>query len=184
MSSLTGFKPGVYTSLTRPSVPFIGQTIFETDTGRIKTYMGTTLGWIDRWYHEASEVAATIVTAAITIPVSTGDLAGTVIAFTGLVGRLYDLVVDCWISHSSGPAATQIFLTDSANNVQDQCVDVPTSQVRSVRLQKQAFTAVGAQSYKLRGNAPNGGSISSSATSPLNMIVRDIGPAAPPVITT
>ena len=34
-------KPGVCTSSTRPASPYIGQTIFETDTNRIKVWLGT-----------------------------------------------------------------------------------------------------------------------------------------------
>ena len=37
-------KPGVVTSSTRPSSPFVGQLIFETDTNRLAAYNGS--AWI------------------------------------------------------------------------------------------------------------------------------------------
>jgi hypothetical protein len=32
-------KPGVCTSSTRPASPYVGQTIFETDTNLMKVYL-------------------------------------------------------------------------------------------------------------------------------------------------
>jgi hypothetical protein len=37
-------KPGVVTSSTRPSSPFVGQLIYETDTGRLAAYNGS--AWV------------------------------------------------------------------------------------------------------------------------------------------
>jgi len=39
-------KPGVCTSTTRPSVPFEGQLIYETDTDRLAVYTGTTWSYM------------------------------------------------------------------------------------------------------------------------------------------
>lgn len=47
-TSVTGassvIKPGVVTSSTRPSAPYVGQLIFETDTNRLAAYNGSS--WI------------------------------------------------------------------------------------------------------------------------------------------
>lgn len=47
-TSVTGassvIKPGVVTSSTRPSAPYVGQLIFETDTNRLAVYNGSS--WI------------------------------------------------------------------------------------------------------------------------------------------
>ena len=40
----TILKPGVCTSSTRPSAPYEGQTIYETDTDRVMVHNGT--GWV------------------------------------------------------------------------------------------------------------------------------------------
>jgi hypothetical protein len=39
-------KPGVVTSSTRPSAPFVGQLIFETDTNRLAAYNGS--AWVSQ----------------------------------------------------------------------------------------------------------------------------------------
>lgn len=48
LSSVLGassvIKPGVVTSSTRPSVPYIGQLIYETDTNRLAAYNGS--AWV------------------------------------------------------------------------------------------------------------------------------------------
>ena len=42
-------KPGVCTSSTRPASPFIGQTIFETDTNVVRVWLGSR--WSAGQYH-------------------------------------------------------------------------------------------------------------------------------------
>jgi hypothetical protein len=37
----SGFRPGVCTSTTRPTTPYAGQTIFETDTNKFLHWTGT-----------------------------------------------------------------------------------------------------------------------------------------------
>ena len=39
-------KPGVVTSSTRPSAPFVGQLIYETDTARVAAYNGS--AWVSQ----------------------------------------------------------------------------------------------------------------------------------------
>ena len=43
-SNTTGYRPGVCTSTSRPSSPYTGQTIFETDTNRMYVWNGT--AWV------------------------------------------------------------------------------------------------------------------------------------------
>ena len=48
-SSQVGLKTGVCTSTTRPSAPYVGQTIYESDTGSFLVYYGSTTGWKPPW---------------------------------------------------------------------------------------------------------------------------------------
>jgi hypothetical protein len=43
-SSATGLRPGVCTSTTRPTAPYEGQMIYETDTNRVLVYEGA--AWV------------------------------------------------------------------------------------------------------------------------------------------
>lgn len=40
-SSATGLRPGVVTSTTRPTAPYTGQIIYETDTGYLRVWDGS-----------------------------------------------------------------------------------------------------------------------------------------------
>ena len=44
----TGWRPGVCTSSTRPTAPYEGQTIFETDTDRMYVWNGSALSLTKR----------------------------------------------------------------------------------------------------------------------------------------
>jgi hypothetical protein len=44
LGASSAIKPGVVTSSTRPSTPYVGQLIFETDTSRLAVYNGS--AWV------------------------------------------------------------------------------------------------------------------------------------------
>lgn len=44
LGSSSVIKPGVCTSTTRPTAPYVGQLVFETDTNRVAAY--TASGWV------------------------------------------------------------------------------------------------------------------------------------------
>jgi hypothetical protein len=58
-------KPGVCTSTTRPGSPFIGQTIFETDTTLAKVWNGS--AWVEYPPGKANTASPTF-TGTVTIP--------------------------------------------------------------------------------------------------------------------
>jgi hypothetical protein len=44
-----GVKPGVCTSTTRPTAPYVGQVIFETDTGYLRVWDGAAWDYLSTW---------------------------------------------------------------------------------------------------------------------------------------
>ena len=54
-------KPGVCTSSTRPAAPYIGQTIFETDTRKVKVWLGG--AWSTGTQHSVLDGATILVVA-------------------------------------------------------------------------------------------------------------------------
>jgi len=58
-------KPGVCTSTTRPSVPFEGQLIYETDTDRVAAYNGSA------WVYTATGAIVQVVNSAYSTEVTT-----------------------------------------------------------------------------------------------------------------
>ena len=90
----TGFRPGVCTSSTRPTAPFIGQMIFETDTfvlnfwngsawqgavsapaGAIEAYAGSTAptGWLLSYGQAVSRTTYANLFAVISTTYGSGD---------------------------------------------------------------------------------------------------------------
>lgn len=47
-SSATGLRPGVCTSTTRPTTPYTGMTIFETDTGYLRVWDGSAWDYLSK----------------------------------------------------------------------------------------------------------------------------------------
>ena len=81
-------KPGVCTSTTRPSVPYTGQLIYETDTSKVASWNGSA------WVYTATGAMVLIKTQAIGTGVSS-------VAVTNVFSSTYDsYLVD--VSGSSG----------------------------------------------------------------------------------
>jgi hypothetical protein len=88
--------PLTVTSSTRPTNPYVGMQIFETDTGRVLYYYGKTLGWRPDWGIAWGEVIGTafvgdFTTSSLTYVDVTGCNLG---PFTMLQGRSISLVGD------------------------------------------------------------------------------------------
>ena len=66
-------KPGVVTSSTRPSSPFVGQLIYETDTNRLAAYNGT--AWVSQ--NSLQYITGASFTSATTISMATGVFTST-----------------------------------------------------------------------------------------------------------
>ena len=49
-----GVKPGVCTSTTRPTTPYLGQIIFETDTGYLRVWDGAAWDYLSQWQTTAA----------------------------------------------------------------------------------------------------------------------------------
>ena len=95
-----GLKPGVCTSTTRPSNPFEGQMIYETDTDKVLVWNGS--AWYANWNTAWGIVDTTSggtsgrgfynkTDANFTIPIlaSIAQITGFTMTFTPVVGRLY-----------------------------------------------------------------------------------------------
>ena len=66
-------KPGVVTSSTRPSSPFAGQLIFETDTNRLAAYNGS--AWVSQ--NSFQYITGASFTSATTISMAAGAFTST-----------------------------------------------------------------------------------------------------------
>ena len=80
-------QPGVCTSTTRPTSPYKGQTIYETNTGSLLVYYGTTTGWRPPWNQPWGFVAMT--TSQSNSFNGLGHLVGVDTSFTAIANRMY-----------------------------------------------------------------------------------------------
>jgi hypothetical protein len=89
-------KPGVCTSSTRPTVPYEGQLIYETDTDRVAAYNGS--AWV---YTHSSGL----------VRIGGGTLSGASTAFTNVFSATYDAykIVITGAATSGNAAITLIF---------------------------------------------------------------------------
>lgn len=87
-------KPGVCTSTTRPSVPYEGQLIYETDTDRVASYNGSA------WVYTATGGLVLVKTQTIGTTVSSVEV-------TGAFSSTYDNYL---ITISGGAASTSVDL--------------------------------------------------------------------------
>ena len=109
-------KPGVVTSSTRPSSPFVGQLIFETDTNLVKAYNGSA------WFtvNPISNVdSARVLTDQSTSSTTFTDLAtaGPAVTLTTGTSALV-LVIAGYVNTSSvGPACSMSFAVSGATTI-------------------------------------------------------------------
>lgn len=192
MSSISGFKPGIYTSGTRPTNPFIGQIIFETDTGKILVYYGTTILWQPMWSEAWGEIGYVekTTTFVMTDSVNPEDVPGMSLTFASLVGRFYVVDLEFELHHTGGVSSVSGFIEDTGTQLlfASQGSSTPGgSQDTQVPkwLQSNAIAGTGAnKTIKFRTTKGAGsGEILASATIKALMVVRDIGPSGAPVIT-
>lgn len=162
----------ICTSSTRPASPFEGQTIYETDTKKKLTYNGTT------WYSEGLQFEASTTTA--TTFGARQDVTGmtTGSSFTAVSGRRYKATYYC--SQLSGAAGERanVSLVVGASTVQN--VYSSLSQHGVAVCMVGTFTASGVTTVKVtaaRDVGTNTPTLYADTTSPMKLIIEDIGPA-------
>jgi hypothetical protein len=187
--SLSG--PTIVTSTTRP-IGTTGAMIFESDTGKVLFYYGSTLGWLPDWgtawgevpngyFEKTSGPFATSSTSYV-------DATGFTMQFNAIMGRRYETEVqldgdaattnsNCWLQLHDGTAALLERMIGHSN--------VPWTDP-FVILHRSAGNETGLRTRKLQVKVTTGTTVFTlHAANPEKaiMVVRDTGPAAAPVIT-
>jgi len=186
-------QPAVVTSTTRPTSPYVGQAIFESDTGRVLYYYGTTLGWQQNWWGPWGEIANIQMTAPFTTQstsyVDVPNLTNNSL-FVAVAGRRYLTTLNCWVAITGGVGNlfTRIVKGDGSTIVRDQAYQNSTATAWTDNCYYEGRTteAAGTQGRRLQVNVSVGtvtGQIDASAVHPANLTVYDVGPSANPVIT-
>jgi len=110
------------TSNTRPSSPFVGQEIYESDTYKTLQYVGASMTWKQRWNMPWGVVGRAKVTANQTGITTITDLTGLSVTWTAVANRVYRIWVSAENQGSVVNDQVSMYITDSSNVVKHQRV--------------------------------------------------------------
>lgn len=168
----------ILTSSTRPSDPYKGQFIFETDTNKLVGYGGTdwaprdaggTLGYAQVTANQTLTVNADLTGLSVTVTVGTGRR----ILITGQV--LYD-------NDNAAANRADLLIMEGATQLADGLIGLTANgargEVQTLAVQAFLTPTAGAHTYKLRGQADLFNVVmTASATNPAFILVEDVGAA-------
>lgn len=173
----------VCTSSTRPSVPYVGMQIYETDTGNALVYYGATSGWMKEWDKGWGRVAVVERTTDVNIAVTATSLL-TTSSITLRNDRIYEVSYSLPLfSLAAGAAMTlEFFFTETTT----------TRRVLGRKLQGQSdnnwFTgtfhytpaSTNTNDHRIRGLSSATGTVVNGTTAPGQLTITDIGPNGNP----
>jgi ribosomal protein S11 len=171
-----GLRSGVCTSSTRPTAPYEGQVIYETDTDRVLVWNGS--AWYANWNTAWGTVGHVTTSPNQTVTTVT-DMTGVTVTFTAVSGRRYKSTIQLEMYNQNANSLVDIALADAASsNLRGWTVQMKDSGLQTPF----SFTWVesslsGSVTRKVRfgrgfGNTGNVISFSSQ-----QLTVEDIGPA-------
>ena len=173
----TGLRPGVCTSSTRPTAPYEGQTIYETDTDKTLFWNGS--AWYPNW-NTAWGIVGKSTLAAEKGFTAIEDL-GLTVTWTAVATRQYKLSV--FLNWDANAAANlQFFITDSANvALKEILIKTGGANFGPAASFVLVSGISGSVTYKVRGATSAGAATVFGATIRAALaavfVVEDIGPA-------
>lgn len=170
----------VCTSDTRPTTPFVGQMIYETDTKMTLQYSGT--GWGPLWSQPWGVQGVTKATTGASGITTATELVGLTTSFTFVENRNYRISAQVYMSSSVAADTSSLALVVDGNQVQSGQA-VTNSTGSKVYIEYVGSIAAGTKTIRVdAARAAGTGSISvlAGAAFPAILTVEDIGP----VLTT
>jgi len=98
-----------------PVNPYIGQSIFDSTTGKVLYYYGPTIGWQQQWGTPWGAIVDVQTSSTDAVPTAEGDLTGLIVTWTTLQNRKYLVQMNARYSSSPESIGTYLFLTDGGN---------------------------------------------------------------------
>ena len=179
----TGLRPGVCTSTTRPTAPYEGQHIYETDTDLVYLWNGT--AWVETvsaLTKAPRGVMGSVVRTAgnLTINTAYSDLTSMSITFTAVAGRLYRASWGVGALKETAAGYTQVTFTNSANDEYGYSI-MYTVGGGYINLSGVAIISgltAGSKTFKLRGITENNtATIIANSDAQAQLIIEDVGAA-------
>ena len=171
-------KAGVCTSSTRPSNPYEGQQIYETDTDKILVWNGT--AWYANWNTAWGNVGYVFSTGGWqTLTTTIADISGASVSFTAVSGRLYKVTYNAIVQKISTTGTVNITITDSSNTTLfNSFSTITTNLFLNYSLSTVLTGLSGSVTIKARGATGSGSAnLFRDTTYPTSFVVEDIGPA-------
>ena len=185
-AGMQGLRPGVCTSTTRPTTPYTGQIIYETDTGFLRVWDGANWDYLSQ-KRDATQFPRGVVgyaqrTSSFAVNTTLSDVTGLSTTFTAEAGRLYKVTysIPSAILQTNAPSRLTIQTTDASNAILDQAYWYFTSVNLDIAWTRQTIHGFssGSQTIKLRTLFDIGsgtGQLYSDAQRKANLVVEDIG---------
>lgn len=174
-----GLRPGVCTSTTRPSSPYEGQTIYETDTDNVLVWNGST--WYAPWNTAWGIVAQVVNSSSTSVSITSSSTTMlTAPSFTAVANRRY-LITASWTFYAG--SAAQVVDFDIANGATVLNRSYWYAHISGTQMSgsMQAYTTLSAGSTTITLKAFHEGGTNATfwnnGTTRNNLVVTDMGPA-------
>jgi hypothetical protein len=183
-SSQVGLKTGVCTSTTRPSAPYVGQTIYESNTGAFLVYYGSTTGWKPPWNQPWGSIS--YASTPSNVSVKNGNILTSAISV--LNNRRYRIHGHCnsFVSTSVADVAG-LTIVVGGNHIQQTNVTATIANYGGFGVEVVGYYTATATNAALSCNlynvavVPTGThTFQAAATYPIFIAVEDIGPSGAP----
>lgn len=177
-NSSQGARPGICTSTSRPTNPYEGFLIYETDTDKVLVWDGS--AWYPPKNTSWGYITQSTKTATQSVTTET-DVSGLSVTWTAVASRRYRITVFFSGIGISGSGATSVYITDSSNNKASEYLSYTVNnEYMSGTTTAVVSPSAGSVTYKVRCFANPGFTFYSTAVrnelAPF-INVEDIGPA-------
>ena len=168
-----GLRSGVCTSSTRPTAPYEGQMIYETDTDRVLVWNGS--AWYPNWNTAWGAVGFTSRTSSVTISSGTTVLSQ---SFTAVAGRLYKITHYEPVLYNTGTGYTIFYIREGATLLKESFMPNKTANEPSgwMEMHIGTFTA-GTKTINITATSTNLSITNNSSLASSHLLIEDIGPA-------
>lgn len=178
-STSNGLKPGVCTSSSRPPAPYVGQVIYETDTGNLLYYYGVTTGWRPPWGQPWGYTGYVTVNANQTgIAATIVDLTSLTITISPPANRRYAINFQGRFTQNTSSGFVEVYITDGANTILNKvALTLAAAATDTVSFFERRTTVSGSQTWKARASTTAGTlTLTAAATQEAMLWIEDIGP--------
>lgn len=180
-----GGKHTICTSATHPGSPSVGDTLYETDTGKELTYQGTTDTWTPPWNTAWGFVGQGVTTTdnSLAVSPSVTNVSGASVTFTAIANRRYKVSYTVTAAQAAAGRVVECFVVDGSGSfIGGDAASVEGGAGTSFIVTSYYYESISAGSVtrKLQARTDAGTATLQGATHPGILSVEDVGPNGAP----